>query len=1313
MTIVSWRKDFIMSKLKQFQDDAVECIYNYLNDKENNHKAAILAFETGLGKTNVAQGVIEKRIANSDQVTESVTYICSELALAEKNARKLEELNFLNLAVSRSNAPHSRYVSQDRLSLQFLDEIAGEKYKKFSILKGAYCIAYIYICMHLDIFNNVKSEYENQESKNHNGIFVRQDKTPLTDNVELFKKCFCFYNKDDKSWNYWADIIWEAEEEIERENYKKRVTGYSHSSKNMNNIANEVQKFYDEIYGMGKSDIKDAFDKADSEGKSSGLECAINNFSNSDHNDRQRLIKNAEKVIVEYNNIAKTKMLYFEINRLTPGVSINAITKGTNKERTLAGCLYNEYDNYIKNNNIKPQEPEEFVKTSGSKNKIANCIMEQFSVFCTGDNLDYFLCTFIKKRKELYYDLNQSVNNLIAKYSALENEFRYIFYNQENKQSDSDLVDLLNKLNGTSSKKLLTKLQERKIDNLQKLLSEFDYVNKLRNEFFDNEKGFEYEIGVEAPSEKYIGIRKAMISTTIEMRKSSLLIIDEFQRYPDIFRSDVKKGSIADKLFHGNDEAKILMLSATPFKYHTRIAVMENEQHDDIADGTYPVFTGEDIRMELSTSAKGAEEEYNNIIGYMCAVNNVDNDMLEKALKAVKDDDKLEGYTEAIKKMSDALKSIGIWRKERLSCQPDIQKRLVVETVNNRVIDSEIFSCPEAGMDKAISVEYLNELFKDKSKDVHYIIDYDWLRCYIDYKGTVYKINEDIKDLIELYYYDDEENGKDAFKYKLYPVEDDGRYYFKVEFVGCCMYSDGNSMQSILSFQDETPFMYSFITPGEYNGIKGDVKTPDKLYKLKTETIQEFKKIKSTHVAFNQLDEDMVSGWENLLFIPSIKPHYKLYGPYEGKEGLKFGKTLIFNEYRCSARALGALLSYEADYRVVKDCAEKKYDNYKKLKIDIVDKDADKIIEEYVKRKYNLYLENSFPEYSDVVRKIEDVEKLCKKDNFVAGSPIGYIVDKIKNDNLLKEDNEAVIAFSKAVYKIFSTPSALLILNEQYQELEKDFFSQVEEYCTAGNIRSVLDEYFFMIDNEDSDKDLNYKINKYFVKISENRQEPLSVRTSDENGQTVDIKILQGFAVQHNSKDNATALLNKISKFNSPFRPFVFSITSMAQEGLDFHWYADRIVHWHLSLNPVELEQREGRIDRYNSYHIRNAVWNSVKSKVKCTNKISWKNIFKCAEEQLNNADANNGLAPNWEFNGAKIHRYIYFYPESTVANKYEKLVEACAYYRSLLGCGNSDNMEEKIQGFIKNIKDDCRKNGGNEFEEIRKLYVDLTPPKK
>src|SRR5690606_2460228 len=60
--------------------------------------------------------------------------------------------------------------------------------------------------------------------------------------------------------------------------------------------------------------------------------------------------------------------------------------------------------------------------------------------------------------------------------------------------------------------------------------------------------------------------------------------------------------------------------------------------------------------------------------------------------------------------------------------------------------------------------------------------------------------------------------------------------------------------------------------------------------------------------------------------------------------------------------------------------------------------------------------------------------------------------------------------------------------------------------------------------------------------------------------------------------------------FNSPFRPFILATTSIGQEGLDFHPYCHVVYHWNLPSNPVDLEQREGRVHRYKGHAVRKNV---------------------------------------------------------------------------------------------------------------------------
>ena len=97
--------------------------------------------------------------------------------------------------------------------------------------------------------------------------------------------------------------------------------------------------------------------------------------------------------------------------------------------------------------------------------------------------------------------------------------------------------------------------------------------------------------------------------------------------------------------------------------------------------------------------------------------------------------------------------------------------------------------------------------------------------------------------------------------------------------------------------------------------------------------------------------------------------------------------------------------------------------------------------------------------------------------------------------------------------------------------------------------------------------------------------------TGIEKGELRFIRMRSGYAAGfYDTRGEGKSLQRKDSlrlAFNSPFRPFVLATTSIGQEGLDFHYYCRKIVHWNLPANPIDLEQREGRINRRGCLAIR------------------------------------------------------------------------------------------------------------------------------
>lgn len=113
--------------------------------------------------------------------------------------------------------------------------------------------------------------------------------------------------------------------------------------------------------------------------------------------------------------------------------------------------------------------------------------------------------------------------------------------------------------------------------------------------------------------------------------------------------------------------------------------------------------------------------------------------------------------------------------------------------------------------------------------------------------------------------------------------------------------------------------------------------------------------------------------------------------------------------------------------------------------------------------------------------------------------------------------------------------------------------------------------------------------------------------------------------------------------FNSPFLPFVLVTTAVGQEGLDFHCYSHAVVHWNLPANPVDLEQREGRVHRYKGHAIRkNVARRFGLAAIREAAHDPWTDIFAAAAAER--PDGMTDLVPYWLYpinGGAYIEHHV------------------------------------------------------------------------
>ena len=171
--------------------------------------------------------------------------------------------------------------------------------------------------------------------------------------------------------------------------------------------------------------------------------------------------------------------------------------------------------------------------------------------------------------------------------------------------------------------------------------------------------------------------------------------------------------------------------------------------------------------------------------------------------------------------------------------------------------------------------------------------------------------------------------------------------------------------------------------------------------------------------------------------------------------------------------------------------------------------------------------------------------------------------------------------------------------------------------------------------------------------------------------------------------------------FNSPFWPFVLATTSIGQEGVDFHWWCHSIVHWNLPGNPVDFEQREGRVDRYKGHAIRKNVAAAHRSAA-LTPGIAdpWAAAFEAAATE-DHPDP-DGLSPFWIYPGdARIQRRIMTLPLSRDQDRWDRLQESLALYRLAFGQPRQEDMLAALH----------RRGIASQPDQIADLRIDLRPP--
>jgi hypothetical protein len=152
--------------------------------------------------------------------------------------------------------------------------------------------------------------------------------------------------------------------------------------------------------------------------------------------------------------------------------------------------------------------------------------------------------------------------------------------------------------------------------------------------------------------------------------------------------------------------------------------------------------------------------------------------------------------------------------------------------------------------------------------------------------------------------------------------------------------------------------------------------------------------------------------------------------------------------------------------------------------------------------------------------------------------------------------------------------------------------------------------------------------------------------------------------------------------FNSPFWPFVLATTSVGQEGLDFHNYCHAVVHWNLPTNPVDLEQREGRVHRYKGHAVRkNVAAKHQHAAIADGVRDPWESVFAAAREEAK-SEGLDEITPYWVYTiegGAQIQRHVLANPLSSETARLDSLLRMVTAYRLTIGQPRQQDLADQI----------------------------------
>ena len=317
------------------------------------------------------------------------------------------------------------------------------------------------------------------------------------------------------------------------------------------------------------------------------------------------------------------------------------------------------------------------------------------------------------------------------------------------------------------------------------------------------------------------------------------------------------------------------------------------------------------------------------------------------------------------------------------------------------------------------------------------------------------------------------------------------------------------------------------------------------------------------------------------------------------------------------------------------------------------------------------------------------------------------------NGGDLRRSSELAKVFVNRFNATEATAAVILAYGDDEASEGDGHWRNVLRYCCDGGFGAMLDEYVHMVSEGAGfglSEDKNHRVHELMIDALKIHSASYSVdtypafkkRMQGEEYQRTFMRshYAVGFTKSEGSESKNVDRKDSIrNAFNSPMRPFVLATTSIGQEGLDFHHYCRKIMHWNLPSNPIDLEQREGRINRYKCLAIRQDI--SERFADRSFNSDVWQELFSMAAEEIRSADQSE-LVPYWclgKNQTVKIERIIPMYPVSKDEVNYQRLIKVLSLYRLTMGQARQEELVDYI------LQSDMK-----DRNYIKSLFINLSP---